>query len=248
MPSGKERVPNPTGDGEPARKGVAQSGKCLSKAEKLQLLVGSDIFKGTSPVDVIGLVARATVLGFEKGNVIFRDGDPADFFYMVHEGLVEVNKTSESGRNVVFAIATRGDALIPSALLAGSYFAFAEALSDVTVIGIDKNEFLRFVAAHENTAMQFLSGTARSLSREYERTLCLLNEKAQSRLARALRVLVDKLGPTFFLTRRRLADFIGTRPETTTRLLSTFKKKGFIDSTTGGKIIVTDVTKLDDCL
>ncbi len=56
-------------------------------------------------------------------------------------------------------------------------------------------------------------------------------------------MLSDKLGSTLPFTRQEIADMVGTTTETAIRLISSFRERGIIRSTSG-KIIIQDEEKL----
>lgn len=217
----------------------------LSDAAKVGTLQECPIFKDLSPADIRELASQAAGTVFTKGTFIFEEGDPAYFFYLVHDGLVQIYKTSGSGKNVTFTIATRGDTLVASALSIEKYFVSAQAMNDATVFRIGRKEFLTFVSRHISVAMGIMTIMSQRLEREYERIVDLVGEQVELRLVHSLCLLAGKFGPTLSLTRQELANFSGTTTETAIRVLSKLKKKGVIScSTTRREIIISDLDRL----
>ena len=217
----------------------------LSEATKVGTFQECPIFKDLSAVDIGELASQATGAVFAKGAFIFKEGDPAHFFYLVHDGLVQIYKTSGSGKNVTFTIATRGDTLIASALSIERYFVSAQAMNDATILKIASKEFLAFVSRHISVAMGIMTIMSQRLDREYERIVDIVGEEVGLRLVHSLCLLAGKFGPTLSLTRQELANFAGTTTETTIRVLSKLKKKGVIScSTTRGEIVISDLDRL----
>lgn len=56
----------------------------------LQRLHKADIFQGFSPEDVARVVALGRTESVQGGNVIFREGDPGSYLYLVIEGSVAI--------------------------------------------------------------------------------------------------------------------------------------------------------------
>jgi CRP-like cAMP-binding protein len=219
----------------------------LTDADKLKVLRECPIFESLSDEDGLGLVHHANAVVFAKGAFIFKEGDPATFFYIVYDGLVQVYKTSGSGKNVTFTISARGDTLTASALSIDNYFVTAQTMNDVTVLRIAKKEFLSFLRTHNEIAMAIIAIMARRLNREYERIVDIVGEEVELRLVHSLCLLASKFGSTLSLTRQELANFAGTTTETTIRVLSRLKKRGVISgSASRGEIVISDMKELQN--
>jgi CRP/FNR family transcriptional regulator, cyclic AMP receptor protein len=219
----------------------------LNDSAKVGVLEECPIFRDLSQEDSMGLAHQATAVVFAKGSFIFKEGDPANFFYIVYDGLVQVYKTSGSGKNVTFTIATRGDTLTASALSIENYFVSTQCMNDVTVLRIAKKDFLSFLSTHNDVAMAIIAIMARRLNREYERIVDIVGEEVELRLVHSLCLLASKFGSTLSLTRQELANFAGTTTETTIRVLSRLKKRGVISgSASRGEIIISDLKELQN--
>ncbi len=219
----------------------------LSETSKVETFQGCPIFRDLSLTDLKELASLASATVFAKGAFIFKEGDPANLFYLVHDGLVQIYKTSGSGKNVTFTIATRGDTLIASALSIDSYFVSAQAMNDVTVLKIGRKDFLAFVSRHSSVAMGIIAIMSQRLNREYDRIVDIVGEEVELRLVHSLCLLAGKFGPRLSLTRQELANFAGTTTETTIRVLSKLKKRGVIGgSATRGEILISDLVRLQN--
>jgi CRP-like cAMP-binding protein len=219
----------------------------LSETSKVETFRECPIFRDLSHSELKELASLASAAVFAKGSFIFKEGDQANLFYLVHEGLVQVYKTSGSGKNVTFTIATRGETLIASALSVDSYFVSAQAMNDVTVLKIGRKEFLSFVSEHSGVAMGIITIMSQRLNREYERIVDIVGEEVELRLVHSLCLLASKFGPRLSLTRQELANFAGTTTETTIRVLSKLKKRGVIGgSATRGEILISDLAGLQN--
>ena len=219
----------------------------LSDSVKNDAFRDSPIFKNVPHEDTMGLAHQASSVVYEKGAFIFKEGDPANFWCFVFDGLVQVYKTSSSGKNVTFTIATRGETLTASALSIDDYFVSTQAMNDVTILKIGRKDFLHFVSTHNSVAMAIMSLTALRLKREYERMVDIIGEEVELRLVHSLALLASKFGPTLSLTRQELANFAGTTTETTIRVLSRLKKRGVISgSASRGEIVITDLKELQN--
>ena len=218
----------------------------LREHETNEVLRQCLIFKNLPPEKIKEIGLHATPVRFKKGSLIFTDGDPSDYLYIVQKGLVKLCNTSASGKSATFHISSRGDTLNGSALFTETYFMSAQAMNDVSVLRIGRNEFLSFVNKTPNAAIEIIRVTARRLKSEYERMIDFQREEVEQRMLRCLLTLASKFGTTLSLTREELADFVGTTTETAIRVMSRLKKKGIVScSARKGEIVISDLARLD---
>lgn len=219
----------------------------LRETSKIEGLQQCPIFDSLNQEEMRELASCVTPVVFSKGTFIFKEGDPSAFFYVVYEGLVQVFKTSGSGKNVTFTIAGRGETLMGSALFLDSYFVSTQAMNDVTLLRVGRKEWLSFVSRHPTVAMSIIALIAHRLNREYERVVDIVGEEVELRLVHCLLILASKFGPNLSLTRQELANFAGTTTETTIRVLSKLKQKGVISgSASRGEIVISDLALLQN--
>lgn len=131
--------------------------KLLANAPKAKALVdqafllrafGGYLFPGVNEAMLGELVDRAVVQNFGKDAVVFRQGDHADAFYLIRNGMVKISKKS-GDKEVVL-----------SYLVAGNFFGEAALFSDAArtatvttifpsdLIKLSKRDFDNFLAAH----------------------------------------------------------------------------------------------------
>lgn len=131
--------------------------KLLASAPKAKALVdqafllrafGGYLFPGVPEALLGELVDRANVTSFGKDAVVFRQGDDADAFYLIRNGMVKISKKS-GDKEVVL-----------SYLVAGNFFGEAALFSDANrtatvttifpsdLIKLSKRDFDNFLAAH----------------------------------------------------------------------------------------------------
>ncbi|MDX2162821.1 MAG: cyclic nucleotide-binding domain-containing protein [bacterium] len=80
------------------------------------------------------------------GDVIVQQGDPADGFYIISKGQVEVSKTYEDGERVVLATLHAGKYFGEVGLVKGTKrTATVRAISDVELLKLDQDEFVDLV-------------------------------------------------------------------------------------------------------
>lgn len=219
----------------------------LEQDAKFEALQQCRILKGLKPEDIKELVPLATPVQYAKGACIFRDGDPAEFFYFARQGLIKLHKGSPSGKNVTFVIATIGDTLNAAALSVRKHFLSAQAMTEATVLRIPRREFWAFEAKHPIIALNIIALVTEGLDIEYNRIVDIIGEEVELRVVHSLFTLVNKFGPNLRLKREELANYAGTTTETAIRILSKLRKKGIVSSSAGrGVIVISDTSRLQN--
>lgn len=106
------------------------------------------------------IVKRAVV---DEGEVIFKEGDEGDAFYIVHDGGVELTVTRPSGEVEKLALRRPGEAFGEMALLNDApRSATATAASRSTLVRLDKEGF-HALLGHNSLALRILASLSRAL-------------------------------------------------------------------------------------
>ena len=113
------------------------------------LLVNIPVFSGISPELFYKMEKTIKERKFSKGELIFREGDPGDAFYIIKSGAIEILKGDPSkNRQVRLAIRGEGDFFGEMSLLEDSpRFAYARAVRDSTVLEISREDFRNLVVS-----------------------------------------------------------------------------------------------------
>ncbi|HLE56869.1 MAG TPA: cyclic nucleotide-binding domain-containing protein [Rhodothermia bacterium] len=100
--------------------------------------------------------ARAIGRVIRAGDVLFREGDIGDCMYVIQEGEAEVIRT-EDGKDTRVAVMGAGDLFGEMAIIRHEKrSATVRALTDLTVLTIDKRTFLRRVQEDPSLAFTVL--------------------------------------------------------------------------------------------
>src|ERR1700728_5167955 len=104
------------------------------------------IFAELTDEFIDGLRDKVELLRFSPGQVICRQGDPADSFYLVRIGFVKVSQAHPGG-DMGLAYLSRGDYFGETGLLAGDIrTATCTALDHVELVRIGAEDFNRMMA------------------------------------------------------------------------------------------------------
>jgi CRP-like cAMP-binding protein len=99
-------------------------------------------------------MAVSTKVHFEKGTVIFREGDKADYFYTLVEG--RVGLTIGEPAKEIYIFDKSGEAFGWSSLVDRNYYsASAECLESSDLLQFEKNDLNEFLLKNVESAFTF---------------------------------------------------------------------------------------------
>lgn len=105
-----------------------------------------------------------------KGTVLFRERQPAREVRLLCRGRVRLTVCSETGRRMTLRVATRGEVLGLSAVMAGGcYEVTAEALEEVQLAVVRRKALLDFLHHHREVCMQVVNMLSEDLHVAYDR-------------------------------------------------------------------------------
>lgn len=223
------------------------------KGEKLEDLKKIPIFSTLNDEELKEIQSYLSKENFKKKQEIFSEGDPSDWFYILISGKVKITKMSVDGREIIIELISPPDFFGGFAVLKGfPYPANAVAMEDSNVIKISRHNLLKVIDRFPNV-MYDMTANLGDRIREFHDTLKnIALERVESRIAALLLKLSDKTGEkknktiliNMRLTKQDIAEMVGTTVETTIRVMSKFKKSGFIDDK-DGKILIKDLGALE---
>lgn len=175
---------------------------------------------------------------YQKGQVIFYEGNQAIGLYCIFSGKVKLYKTGLDGKQQILRIAGPGSLLGYRALFAGEpYHGTAEALEEASICCIDRDAFFPVLAKNPELAMNIIKKLAKELRSAEDLATSIAHKTVRERMAELLLILKESYGKPakkgfvidLKLTREEMADMIGVTQETAIRLVSDFRKEGIIE-------------------
>jgi uncharacterized membrane protein len=101
---------------------------------------------------------------FAPGQVIIREGEPGDYFYVITDGQVEFLTVDAAGHELALDTAGAGGFFGELSMLTGEPRAVrVRALDRVTTLAIDRTQFREFLLSHPPAALDVLTAIARRL-------------------------------------------------------------------------------------
>jgi len=118
------------------------------------LIDQGDLLWGMDMLFVKDFMAVAAKVHLEKGNLIFREGDKADYFYTLVEGRVRL--TIGEPAKEIYIIHKAGEAFGWSSLIDRNYYsATAECLEPTFLLQFEKNKLNTFLLKDIESALTF---------------------------------------------------------------------------------------------
>ena len=207
----------------------------------------SVLFRRLKPDDRQRLAAVSTVREFEKGAMLFSEGDGSDLLYTVVSGRVKVFKTTPRGTDVILEIFGPGDPVGAVAVYeARPYPASALALEPTACLLIPRQAFFSLLETYPTMVRGLLVRLTHRLVELTNRLAELSGGRVEGRLARFFLKLAHDMGQvradgTFIalvLSRQELADMIGTTIETSIRIMSRWGKLDIVRTEKDGFVVV----------
>jgi CRP/FNR family cyclic AMP-dependent transcriptional regulator len=177
-----------------------------------------------------------TAADYEKNQVVFSQGDPANAVFYIQKGKVKLTVVSNHGKEAVIAILTAGDFFGEGCLASQALrMATASTMVSCSIMRLEKTRMVR--ALHDEPAFSELL-VAHLLSRTMrieEDLVDQLFNSSEKRLARVLLMMANfgkegKQEPVIAkISQQTLAEIVGTTRSRVSFFMNKFRKLGFID-------------------
>jgi len=180
--------------------------------------------------------------------MIFGEGEPPEWFYVVASGKVKITKTSQDGKEIILEVISPNDIFGGVAVLRNfPYPASAVAMEDTETLKISRKNLMRLVDRFPNLMYRIALQLGDRMKSSYDSLKNIALERVEARIAALLLKLSDKAGKPgpggitidMRLTKQYVADMVGTTVETSIRTFSRFKKQGMVGEA-DGRIVILD--------
>ena len=196
--------------------------------------------KAKRPFDPKAFLAKAdlgrTISKYRMNEIVFSQGDLADFVFYIQDGKVKVTVLSEQGKEAVIAI-QGPDEFCGEGCLAGQArrMATATAMTECETMRLEKGAIVRILHDEPAFSEMFVSHILARTIRVEEDLVDQLFNSSEKRLARALLLLANfgKEGrpePIIAkVSQETLAEMIGTTRSRVSHFMNKFRELGFIE-------------------
>jgi CRP-like cAMP-binding protein len=195
-------------------------------------LEGAEFYRALAPGQRGRVASLLRTKRLAAAEILFLEGQPAEYLWTLARGSVRLFKTSPDGRLTTLETLGPGEVFgALSALEDDRYPASAETISAVDAWCLPRAVFLRLLAEEPRLAVDILGIVSRRLRQAHERMRSFAHDAAPARLAREL-LRVARHGEAQ-VTRRALAEAAGTTVETAIRALRQLHRRGVIRAEVG---------------
>ena len=212
---------------------------------KKEFLKSLPMFSTLSDTDLTRLSDMAKEFAYKNGEYVFYEGDSPEWFCIVKEGNIKAIKQAEDGKEIIMHMFKAGDTFGDVAVFdRRPYPASALTVGQTTVIKFHHTHCFQILETMPEVAAKFLLTMGRKQREFVQRIEGALTSRVEKRIANTLLKLANmtdaELGKSInlHLTRKDIANMVGTTIETAIRVMSRFQKEGVIETNKSGITIL----------
>jgi CRP/FNR family transcriptional regulator, cyclic AMP receptor protein len=220
--------------------------------ETARLLARTEVFGDLEERELQEVAQVAVPRHWDRGQMIFREGDRGDTCYLLRSGAVVLTREHQDGRTVALAELRAGALFGELAMFRGeTRSASAEAIEPTTAVALLASDMGRLIKRNPDLALKFLASLAERVSKTNERLLAqsfqtVAGRVASALLAQAIARQAEGAAEEDVLirsTQAEIAHLSGTSRESASRFLATLERAGVV--TLGrGKVTVHEPGRL----
>lgn len=237
----------------PLSKQSNNSSSSQAGANPPDLLKQIPLFNFLRGQDRQAMLRELTEAHYGKGECIFREGDPTEYFHILKEGAVKCVKSSADGKECTLKVLMPGDLFCCEAAVfdGGAHPGTAQPLGNVSVLRVSKKAYFEMLRQNPDAAIAVIKYLGNRLSEVQEQAKNLALDRADQRLAALFISLAERAGVkepnglrlTVRLTRQDMANMVGVTTETTIRIMARFKRERLV-SGTANRLVIKDLARL----
>ncbi len=219
----------------------------------ISLLLSTYLFADLHPEEIVPLAARARRHFYQRGEYVFRVGDPATALYVTASGQLKESVVSVSGEEIIFEIFTTGAVFGEPGLFAREKDRVVDvaAMQPSVVVAIPREPLVDFLLCHSATMLRLLEGLTAQVRTSVEELSSVAFRKIQERLVLKLLELAETHGKpsgsvttvSLQLPQRTLAAMIGASRENVNRALAVLVDTGDVQIWNTGQVVL-DTSRL----
>jgi CRP/FNR family cyclic AMP-dependent transcriptional regulator len=198
----------------------------------------STTYAPAPPLRVAGLFEdEFETVTAERRTVLFREGEPADYLYVLLSGKVKLSRRSRDGREGLLALLGPGEQFGELELLdGGSRVTTATIVAGARLARLHKTALYRWIAQHPHAAEELLRIVARRIRGNGATVHDRLFTDVPGRVAGQLIQLANQFGVAedgatrvvHDLTQTELAQFVGASRESVNKVLAQYASRGWV--------------------
>ncbi len=210
---------------------------------KLDFIRKIHLFETLSSEELREVATYMTLKEYEKGDYLFFEEDAEPGIFILVKGLVKLIKETQDGKTIIVRLVFPGDVFgwIEWGNAPKATYYTAMAVLDSWVVYISNRDFINLAIKYPAVAIKMTCDATANLLNTYEILKSIASGRVEERIAKILLELADRVGIKkndrivirLPLTRQDIAEMTGTTVETAIRIMSRWKKQGFINTERG---------------
>lgn len=175
-----------------------------------------------------------TVKNYRSGDLIFEEGHHPTHYYQIMAGEVKMNNYNDEGKEFIQGFFYKDQCFgEPPLFIDHVYPANAIAVTDATLIIINKDRFLELLKENADISLKIIQFLSQRLYYKSVMAAEISSQDAEHRVLRLLDYSIEQLhfvkekeGYLINFTRQQIGDLTGLRVETVIRAIKSLEKKG----------------------
>ena len=205
------------------------------------------VFSGLKSQGLEVLLEKASIVNLRAGHVLFRQGEPAQAFFIVMEGWIKLYRVTAAGDEAVLNVLSEGESFAEAVTFtSGRYPATACAVTPARVMVISADHVIRCIREMPDIAIAMIASTSLHLHRMVQQIEQLMAQSATQRVAEFLTSLAPcARGPcTIALPydKSLIAGRLGLKPESLSRVFAKLRSIGV--EVRASNVVVRDMAQL----
>ena len=203
------------------------------------------MFRGLPGEDQARIIAFASLREHDRGDVLWTEGDAAEFLTIILKGRVKIVRRGETS-DVILEIFNPGEPVGALALYNNiPYPATAICMEPTSLLLLPRSDYFELLERRPDLARAIIRELTRltvSLMRKLQETR---SQRIETRIAKLFVTLADRMGRDtpegveipLRLSRLEVAELVGTTVETTIRVMSRWGREGVLITGDGRFVI-----------
>jgi CRP-like cAMP-binding protein len=210
----------------------------------------SKMFSSLSPADLAAVADGCSLRSLQRGEMLFREGEKSEGFYVMQAGSVSIYKVTPDGREQIICVFRPPESFAEVTLATvDNYPANGMALEPSQVIVVNKARFRDLIRRQPELSLHMLGSMSLHLKHLVQSLQDIKGRQIEHRLAEWLMqqspaaALGCPVGIDLQVSKKVLAGQLGVTSETLSRTFARFRAEGLI-SVKGAHIQIMDGARL----
>lgn len=207
-------------------------------------LEASTLFRGLDEDSLADLQRYSELRRVPARETLYAQGEPGAMLFVLLDGSMKLTRRTDGAREHVIRLVRPGEVLAEAALFSGgAYAATATALEESRVLAVDAQRLAAQLRRDPHLAWNVLQRLGKRIEELQTQTELLATHTAEQKVAAYLmnryRVVAPEDAVIASSCRRSdLASLLALAPETLCRVITEFKRRGWIRSENGSVMVV----------